>query len=92
MTIDGKAWRIAVCNQLIWKRVQRFERKDSLQIQVWARPPDNRRRDLDNLLKPLLDALVHSGVVPDDSQFDMIQIFRGLPVKNGSLCVVIEKI
>ena len=32
-----------------------------------AFPPDRRRRDLDNLQKPVLDALEHAGVYEDDS-------------------------
>lgn len=36
---------------------------------VWIRahPPDARRRDLDNLIAPVLDALVGGGALPDDS-------------------------
>ena len=37
-----------------------------------AFPPDRRRRDLDNLQKPLLDALQHAGVYEDDSQIDLL--------------------
>ena len=40
-------------------------------------PPDNRRRDLDNLQKVLLDALQHAGVFEDDSQVDDLWIVRG---------------
>ena len=38
----------------------------SVSLEVY--PPDRRRRDLDNILKPILDALQHSGVIEDDSQ------------------------
>jgi crossover junction endodeoxyribonuclease RusA len=31
-------------------------------------PPDGRRRDVDNIQKPLLDALQHAGAYGDDSQ------------------------
>lgn len=37
-----------------------------------AFPPDRRRRDLDNLQKPTLDALEHAGVYVDDSQIDLL--------------------
>ena len=36
-----------------------------------AFPPDRRRRDLDNLQKPTLDALEHAGIYEDDSQIDL---------------------
>ena len=37
-----------------------------------AFPPDHRRRDLDNIQKPVLDALQHAGVYEDDSQIDLL--------------------
>jgi crossover junction endodeoxyribonuclease RusA len=36
-------------------------------IAIEAERPDRRRRDLDNLAKPTMDALTHSGVITDDS-------------------------
>jgi len=50
-----------------------------LAIEIQASPPDNRRRDLDNILKALLDSITHARVIEDDSQFDAIGIVR-LPV------------
>lgn len=39
-------------------------------------PPDRRKRDLDNLLKSLLDGLEGAGVFKDDAQIDDLQIVR----------------
>lgn len=63
-----------------------------LAIKIIADPPDNRRRDLDNILKAPLDALTHAGVLIDDEQFDEISIVRGLPVPGGRLGVKIYEI
>lgn len=48
-----------------------------------AYPPDKRRRDLDNILKPLLDSLVHAGLIEDDSQFDELHVLRKPACKPG---------
>lgn len=48
--------------------------------------PDNRRRDLDNLLKQCLDLLVLCGVVEDDSKCQSITIrWTGDVVAGGKL-------
>ncbi len=47
--------------------------------------PDNRRRDLDNSLKGLFDAMTHAGVWKDDSQIDKLHILRAEPEKPGKL-------
>lgn len=64
---------------------------------LWVRiefyPPDKRRRDLDNLLKPLLDALAYGGVYEDDSQIDQLEIKRCLDVGYlNELIVYVEEI
>lgn len=63
-----------------------------LQVAIVACPPDRRRRDLDNMLKGLLDALTHGGAWDDDSQIDHLTIQRG-PIKAGGVVTVsIEQI
>lgn len=47
-----------------------------LAVNIALHPPDRRRRDLDNVLKSLLDAMQHAGVYEDDSQIDRISIER----------------
>lgn len=61
-----------------------------VRIRIVAHPPDNRRRDLDNLLKASLDGLVHGGALEDDSQIDDLRIVRGENRRNGELTVFIE--
>lgn len=41
-------------------------------IRIYAARPDKRRRDLDNLLKPLSDALVAAGIVSDDGHCERL--------------------
>lgn len=63
-----------------------------LEAEMLARPPDRRRRDIDNLIKPTLDALMHAGVVEDDQFFGFISIRRLVPVRGGSLELVIRQV
>lgn len=59
----------------------RFAAPVSLELAV--RPPDNRRRDLDNLLKGLQDALVHAGLLADDSLIRRLSVRMDAPVAGG---------
>ena len=56
--------------------------KARLAILIDAHPP-RLWGDLDNLLKPQLDALEHAGVFDNDSQVDDLRIRRGHPVPGG---------
>ena len=58
-----------------------------LHLEVVLYPPDKRKRDLDNYMKPLLDSLTHAGLIEDDSLIDQLSILRGIPQPSGC-CVV----
>lgn len=63
----------------------------SIAMTIVAYMPDRRKRDLDNILKPILDVFTHAGVYLDDSQIDYLTIRRG-PVKaSGTLTVTIQE-
>ena len=61
-----------------------------LRVQVLVQPPDQRARDLDNVLKCLLDSLTRAGVWDDDSQVDSLLVVRGDQVDGGSVLVLVE--
>ena len=61
----------------------------SIEIDVY--PPDNKRRDLDNILKALLDALAHAGAYTDDAQVSHIDVQRCEVVKGGKIVVRVEE-
>ena len=52
--------------------------------------PDKRRRDLDNVLKPLFDALGAAGVYEDDSQIDELHVTREIGKRPGKTVIDIE--
>jgi Holliday junction resolvase RusA-like endonuclease len=62
-----------------------FSDTDRIEVVIDWRPPDRRVRDIDNPIKPLLDALEASSLVyKNDNQIDSLQITRptlGRPVK-----------
>ena len=53
--------------------------------------PDRRRRDLDNVLKALLDSM-QGHVFLDDEQFDEITVKRGEVIKGGRVDVELYEI
>ncbi len=62
-----------------------------LAIQVDAFPPDNRRRDIDNCLKSLFDALQHAGAFWDDSQIIVLHAIKHPPMQGGRVLVAISQ-
>ncbi|MBX3378441.1 MAG: RusA family crossover junction endodeoxyribonuclease [Phycisphaeraceae bacterium] len=63
-----------------------------LTVLVSVFPPDRRRRDLDNLLKCLLDSLQHGGLYRDDSMIDRIDIRRGPCTRGGGVHVKVHEL
>ena len=59
-------------------------------IQLYAEfyPPDNRRRDLDNLLKCVQDTLQHAGLFTDDSQIAEIHIIKQKPMPPKGMAYI----
>lgn len=85
---QGRAYREAVALQVLAQNGRRLlDCPLSIDIEVFM--PDRRRRDLDNLLKSLLDSMTHAGVWADDSQIHDLRIRRG-PRLGGMVKVCID--
>jgi crossover junction endodeoxyribonuclease RusA len=63
-----------------------------LKVEIDVYPPDNRRRDIDNVQKALLDALQHGGVYADDSQIVDLHARKAEPKAAGMVRVTIRPI
>lgn len=61
-----------------------------LSVAILAYMPDRRVRDLDNILKSLLDSLSHAGAMEDDGQIDRILVQRCGIEKPGRVEVLIK--
>ena len=63
-----------------------------LKAHITAYPPDRRKRDLDNLPKAILDALMYADVIHDDGAIDDLRIVRGSVEAPGRVEVTLEAI
>jgi crossover junction endodeoxyribonuclease RusA len=91
VSAEGRVYRALVAQSAVIHAIHRPV-TGRLSVELLAAPPDRRKRDLDNILKSLLDALVHAGVMEDDSQIDHLSITRQPPAPPGSVAITIRTI
>jgi crossover junction endodeoxyribonuclease RusA len=87
---EGRTYRDRVVSLLKVLGVRPLEGPIRMRIEVY--PPDNRRRDLDNLQKSLWDALQHGGAYHDDSQVVEFNVRKREVVPDGKVVVSIEEV
>lgn len=90
ISADGRKYRKAIIEQLFVERMAKHL-SGSLRVTIEALRPDERRRDLDNLLKSTLDALSHAGLYEDDSQIRDLRIYWS-DQKGGKLNITVEEL
>jgi len=86
---EGRNYRRRVCGLLAAEGAE--ERSGPLEVKVEVYPPDRRRRDVDNVLKALLDAMEKGGAYGDDSQIVRLIAEKREPVQNGRTLVKIRE-
>jgi len=69
-----------------------FLPSDRISIDIKLYAPNRRKYDIDNRIKPLLDALAFAVVFPDDEAVDKIIVTRQEIVKGGKVIVELQKI
>ncbi len=87
---EGRAYRNSVLVSL-WYQPPAPTYSGRLCVTIEAYPPDKRTRDLDNILKSLLDAMQHAKVYKDDSQIDRLTIERKAVEKPGRVRVSVRE-
>ncbi len=63
----------------------------TISLEVQLHSPDNRKRDIDNPIKPLLDALQKAGVFDDDYQVARLLVERKDIIPGGKVIVRIAE-
>ena len=74
---DGRKYRESVT--AIARRTGHAKFTCPVQVELDLYPPDNRRRDIDNSEKSLLDALTCAGVYEDDSLIQKLTVTKCAP-------------
>lgn len=72
---QGRQYKKDAIFHMMQQRVAKLT-YDCFAVSIDAYPPDKRKRDLDNLLKPILDALTAYGAITDDSAINHLTITR----------------
>ena len=85
---EGRTFRRKVC--AILGRCGAEPLDGDLSIEIIVYPPDRRRRDVDNVLKSLLDALEKGGAYENDSQIKRLTIEKRQPVKGGHTSIKLQ--
>ena len=83
----GREYRKAV-KRAVGPAVRTLE--GPLRITIRWHPPDKRKRDWDNPVKALQDALQHAGVIGDDNQVRYAEVSFHDQVKGGAAIVEIR--
>ncbi len=83
---DGRQYREGVVARFKNDRVTTLTGPLELLIELY--PPDNRRRDVDNSLKCLLDTFTHAGLYNDDSQICKLTVIKREPLPPDGLAYI----
>jgi crossover junction endodeoxyribonuclease RusA len=85
----GKSYRRDAASLLHRFRGACQDKRLAVTINVF--PPDKRKRDIDNILKCILDSLEHAKVYNNDNQIDMLTVIRRDVIKDGSIQIWITE-
>lgn len=88
--ITSPEGRLYLDKARLWLIQQRAKAiNGSVSVSIDWHVPDKRKRDPDNILKPILDSLKGFGY-EDDSRIDELHVYRREVIKGGKCIVRIE--
>ncbi len=90
ITTRGRKYREAVCYLIRANRLREIFYPIEMEIDWYL--PDRRKRDIDNILKSLLDAMERGRLYENDSQIVKLTIEKHSIVKGGRVIVRIKEI
>jgi crossover junction endodeoxyribonuclease RusA len=64
----------------------------TISVEMDVYPPDARRRDIDNVIKPTLDSLQKAGIFNDDYQVALLTVKRCSIIPQGQIFCRITKL
>lgn len=87
LTKRGREYRAEAIEEMRLLGLSREMLSERLSVRIKLYMPDKRRRDIDNYLKSLLDALTKAEFWVDDEQIDKLTVERCDVVKGGNVIV-----
>ena len=89
LSVKGRNYKQAAWADILTQD-QKLGLNPPISVFIRAYPPDKRKRDLDNILKPVLDALTAAAVFDDDSMIDDLRIQRFEQSSPGRIEIVVS--
>mgnify|MGYP001134843730 CR=1 FL=1 len=89
MTDKGKAYRNEAILCITRQQAKNKQLTDRLDVTIELHAPDNKRRDIDNHAKSVLDALTIAGTWQDDEQVDKLTLVRMPPTTRDKACAIV---
>jgi len=84
----GRDFKLAVQEYIAAHQLESFG-GGAVTVDIVLRPRDARLMDIDNCIKPILDALQDAGLFDNDRQVHQVSITRGLVKKGGGGCIAV---
>ncbi|MBD3768001.1 MAG: RusA family crossover junction endodeoxyribonuclease [Gammaproteobacteria bacterium] len=88
ISAKGREYRADVIKQMFYEHMPRYECE--IEVHITLYPPDRRKRDIDNYIKAVFDAMTHAKVWVDDSQVSKMTVERGAVCKPGYVSLTVQ--